>query len=168
MATKRKSKRKSSSNNSMVMLVAIVIILAIISIVTAYFILNNDEQIEAIETITEIVKTDDNSLKTEKQTVVKTPIEGTWVSNYDGAMLTISGTTFAIELPSVDASGKVKGNISVEKTIVTFTNTTGLKACIGKKGHYNYSFENDELILTLIKDPCESRLERMTETWFRL
>lgn len=168
MAKTRKSRKKPSGNNSMVMLIAIVAILAILSIVAAYFILDNDEQLEAIESVTEIVKTDNNTQETDNKTEEKTAIEGTWVSNYDGAMLTISGLSFTIELPSVDAGGKVKGNIAVEKTMVTFTNTTGPKACIGKKGQYNYSFYKDELKLTLIKDPCESRSERMNETWFRL
>ena len=168
MAKKRKSRKKTSGNNSMLMLIGIVAVLAILSVVAAYFILNNNEQIETIETVTEIVKTDSNSQETVKPVETKTPIEGTWVSNYDGAMLTISGLTFTIELPSVDAGGNVKGNIAVEKTIVIFTNINGIKNCIGNEGHYNYSFENDELILTKIKDNCESRSERMTESWFRL
>ena len=169
MAKKRKSRKKPLDNNSMLMLIAIVAILAILSIVTAYYILDNDDkQIDAIETVTKIIQTDDNTQKTEEQGTIKTAIEGTWVSNYDGAMLTISGTTFSIELPSVDASGNVKGSIAVENTIVTFSNTTGTKTCIGKEGHYNYSFEGDELMLNKIKDPCDRRSERMTESWFRL
>ncbi len=167
MTKKRKSRKKPSANNSMLMLIAIVAILAIVSVVVAYFVLDNDNN-ETIETITEIIQTDDNSLRTEEQKTIKTPIEGTWVSNYDGAMLTISGTTFSLELPSVDASGNVKGSIAVENTIVTFSNTTGTKTCIGKEGHYNYSFEDDELMLNKIKDPCDRRSERMTESWFRL
>lgn len=169
MAKKRKSRKKPANNNSMLTLIAIVAVLAIVSVTTAYFILNDDGEIDPVETIDVIeIKTDDKTEITKEQISIITPIDGTWVSNYDGAMLSISGTTFTLELPSVDASGTAKGSITVQSTLVIFLNKTGNKTCIGKEGHYKYSFENNELILTKIKDPCENRSERMTESWFKL
>ena len=96
-------------------------------------------------------------------------IDGTWVSNYDGAMLTISGSSFTMELPGVDESGKIKGNVAYEENIVTFVYESGSSTCKGTEGHYLYSIDkNGELFFKLIKDVCESRKERMTATWFRL
>ena len=169
MAKKRINRKKPNSNNSTITLVIIIIILAIISVVTAYFMLDEEDKPsqDLIENLTKTSNTDVNTENTIENKVT-TPIDGTWVSNYDGAMLTISGTTFSIEMPSVDASSKDKGSIAVQETIVSFTNTSGNKACIGKEGHYNFSFIDDELMLNKIKDPCDSRAQRMSETWFKL
>lgn len=173
MAKKRRSRKKTKSENSFITLVIIIVLLAIVSVVTAYFILGDDEkqipdliENEAGTQNKSDVETHNNDAINESKT--KTDIDGTWVSNYDGAMLTITGNTFSLEMPSVDASSKVNGSLAVEKTIVSFTNTSGNKACIGKEGHYNYSFIDGELMLNKIKDPCDRRSERMTETWFRL
>lgn len=168
MAKKRKSRKKPNRNNTTITLVMIIILLATISVVTAYFMLDDEDKPsqDLIENLTQTTTTEVNEKNTESK--ITTPIDGTWVSNYDGAMLTISGNTFSIEMPSVDASSKVKGSLAVEETIVSFSNTSGNKACIGKEGHYNFSFIDGELMLNKIKDPCESRAQRMSETWFKL
>jgi hypothetical protein len=96
-------------------------------------------------------------------------IEGTWVSNYDGAMLTIKGFSFSVELSGLDAGPKMMGNLAVEGNIVTFVYDSGNKACQSIEGHYLYALENNgDLFFKLIKDNCESRKERMTATWFKL
>ena len=163
-----KRKRKSKGNNSTMVMFSVLIILAIVSIVIAYFVLYSEgTQTEATETVsTEHVKQKEEVKQ--QTTEIKTALEGTWVSNYDGTMLTIEGLGFTLDQPSVDGSGQIKGTLAVEKTTVTFTNTNGIKKCIGKKGKYSFSFENDELNLKLIKDPCESRAEKMVSGWFKL
>lgn len=173
MAKKRRSRKKPKSGNSFITMVIIIVLLVIVSVVTAYFILGDDEK-QIPELIENVFSTQDKSSEEIKnnepktENTIETAIDGTWVSNYDGAMLTITGNTFSLEMPSVDASSKIKGSLAVEKTIISFTNTSGNKACIGKEGHYNYSFIDGELMLNKIKDPCDSRSQRMTETWFRL
>lgn len=173
MAKRRKSRKKNINNNSLVTLIIIIVLLGIISVVTAYFMLDEDQK-DIPQLIENVIGSSDTNIETPIETqpieekVITSPIDGTWVSNYDGAMLTISNGSFSIEMPSVDASSKVKGSLAVENTIVTFINATGNKSCIGKEGHYNYSFKDGELMLNMIKDQCENRSERMNETWFKL
>ena len=173
MAKKQIRRKKAKNNNSLITVFIIIIILAIISVITAYFLVDDKDKFipDFIEQVsnsdTEIVATDPE-IKENIVQEIKTPIEGTWVSNYDGAMLTITGGTFNVDMPSVDASAEASGTIAVENTIVTFINKTGNKSCQNVEGHYNYSFVGDELKLSLIKDPCEARVRKMAETWFKL
>ena len=102
------------------------------------------------------------------KTIEKTPLEGSWVSMYDGAILTFTGLNFSLDMPSVDSPEKITGKIAIESTIVTFYNTGGKKICLDDEGHYQFTFENDELNFKVIKDQCASRKERMTANWFKL
>lgn len=152
MAKGRKKAQKGGQNNLLIFF-AIIIVLAIVSTIVAYYYQdeNKDEQ-------TEISQQDTNE---------NTVLEGTWVSNYDGKMLTVSGLNITIESPSVDGTGKIEGNISFENNIVTFVNTSG--SCKDMEGHYLYSIDDaGELYFKLIKDGCESRIEQMTMTWFKI
>ena len=165
---KRKRKRKSKGNNATVVMISVLIILAIVSIVIAYFVLYSEEtKDETTKTPATDQVEQKEKIKQEAKTS-KTALEGTWVSNYDGAMLTIEGLGFTLDQPSVDGSGQIKGTLAVEKAIVTFKNINGIDKCIGKEGRYIFSFENDELNLKLINDPCKSRTEKMTAGWFKL
>jgi mannitol-specific phosphotransferase system IIBC component len=163
-----KRKRKSKGNNSTLMMISVLIILAIISVVIAWFVLYSDEtKTESTETVTSEQVEEKEEVRQENKDV-KTALEGTWVSNYDGAMLTVKGLDFTLDQPSVDGSGQIKGTLKIDNANVTFSNTNGIEKCIGKKGQYSFSFEKDELNLKLIKDPCESRAEKMAAGWFRL
>ncbi len=160
MATQaRKSRRVNNGQNNLLIFFAIVIVLAIISIIVAYFYMSEDnpgpEQAQEQQTGTEIINPG------------ITEIEGTWVSNYDGRMLTIDGLRITIESPSVDDAEKINGQISIEANIVTIVYASGY--CENMEGHYLYSInDNGELFFKLIKDKCKSREERMTMTWFKL
>ncbi len=140
-----KRRPKKTVNNNLFIFLAIIIVLALISVIAAYF-------------LTE---------KTEPQDQPVTPIEGTWVSNYNGTMLTIKGLTMVLELPAVDKSTVIKGKIAVEKNIVTFIYEDG--PCKNVEGHYQYTFDvKGELFFKLIKDKCPSRQELMSASWFKL
>lgn len=150
MSPRKKTTRSSAGgSNNVILFFAIVLVLAIISVVAAYY-LSGEENKQENET-----------------TVGNNPIEGTWVSNYNGTMLTIEGLTITVESPSVNESHKVTGKISIEENIVTFTYENG--SCKDIEGHYLYSInEKKELFFKLIKDSCPHRLEVMTMTWFAL
>ncbi|PLX14155.1 MAG: hypothetical protein C0598_02035 [Marinilabiliales bacterium] len=171
MAKKAKSRKKKSNNNSFGKIAIIVLILAILSVVIAYFVLNKDdfnfsqtiEKVYDNESDTQTIKKDETKVKT-----AINPLKGTWVSNYDGTMLTINGNNFTLEMPSVDASSKIKGSIIIEKTIATFINDADAADCPKTEGHYSFSFENEELVLSLIKDKCELRIRRMSASWFKI
>ncbi|NOX86447.1 MAG: hypothetical protein GXO86_10885 [Chlorobi bacterium] len=144
MATTRRHSKKTGNNNLFIFL-AIIIVLALISIIAAYFLTD----------------------KTASQDQTVTPIEGTWVSNYNGTMLTVNGLTITLELPAVDKSTIIKGKIAVEKNIVTFIYEDG--PCNNIEGHYQYTFDvKGELFFKLIKDNCPSRQELMSASWFKM
>jgi len=158
MATQtRKSRRVNNGQNNLLIFFAIVIVLAIISIIVAYLYMSEDNpgSEQEQQSTTEIINPG------------TTEIEGTWVSNYDGRMLTIDGLKITIESPSVDDAEKINGQISVEANIVTIVYASGY--CENMEGHYLYSInDNGELFFKLIKDKCKSREERMTMSWFKL
>lgn len=165
-AKTRKRKSKKTKLNGVWVFLAIVIVIAIISMLLSYFWISEDKPDVLLLPSQEQVK--------ETQTKQTTPIpakeiQGIWVSNYDGAMLTITGLNFELELSGIDETEKISGKLSVETNIVTFVYTSGTKVCKGPEGHYLYSInESGELFFKLIKDPCESRKERMSATWFKL
>ena len=162
---KRKKRKSADKNNQLFVFLAIIIFIAIISMVAAYFFMDNEP-----ENITDVPTIENQVTEQPTQELASVAqIEGTWVSNYDGAMLTISGFSFSIELSGVDAASKMTGTLSVEGNIVTFVFASVNEACKNIEGHYLYSIEdNGELFFKLIKDSCASRRERMSATWFKL
>lgn len=153
---KKRSRKAHGKNNNVLIFFAIVLVLAIISVVTAYYLSGDDSNSNPTKVN-----------ETEKVTQTVTPIEGTWVSNYDGTMLTVEGRSVTFESPSVDESKKVTGEITIQDNIVTFSDING--SCKDIEGHYLYSIdEKNELFFKLIKDSCPKRLELMTASWFKL
>ena len=164
-AKTRKKRQSGNKNNQLFIFLAIVIVLAIISMAVAYY-LTIDGNSEA-QTIPAAAQNEVSST-TDTDTSVG-QIEGTWVSTYDGAMLTITGLSFSLELSGVDAAAKMTGNIAVEGNIVTFVYITGNESCNNIEGHYLYSVEdNGDLFFKLIKDQCSGRTERMSVSWFKI
>ena len=161
-STKSKKRNKPGNYKTLIVLFIVLVAIAIASVIISYFITNDQSDKLSQETEQSDQLTDD------EQKNIKTSLEGTWVSNYDGAILTISGLTFDLDLPSVDESLTVEGTIAVEKNLVTFMNTKGKEVCKDIEGHYQFTFEEDEISFKLIKDDCESRKERMTVSWFSL
>lgn len=170
MAKKTNTKKKKNKGNGQLMkFVLVVLFIAIISVLIAYF-YTNREKFKLTETIENMMNSSSDTTVTTKKVkkqVKENPLKGTWVSNYDGTMLTIKGDTFTLEMPSVDASSKVKGSVLIEKTIATFINDANA-VCPSVEGHYSFSFENDELIFSLIKDECDTRINRMSVSWFKI
>lgn len=170
MAKKTTGRKKKTSENSMGKIVIIVAVLAILSVVIAWFLMNKDEQDNLLP---DVFKTDNNLNENKNQPtetkLIKTLLDGTWVSNYDGSMLTIENGKFTIETPAVDAGNKYHGFISVENTVVSFIWDTDSKLCPANEAHYSFSFENDELKLSKVKENCKTAEKKLTSsTWFRL
>jgi len=166
-AKTRKRKPKKTKLNGVWIFLAIVIVLAIVSMLFSYFWISEEKPdvllLPPQEQVKENKATSSETLNPAKK------IQGTWVSNYDGAMLTIKGLNFNLELSGIDESNIVKGTLAVEGNIVTFVYTAGTEVCKGPEGHYLYSIdESGDLFFKLIKDTCESRKERMTASWFKL
>lgn len=172
MAKRRTSTRKTKkSPNSFVIFLFVIIILALLSFGISYFVLDkkNTIQSEAVATELPDQKVQPVSDQTTKEDLMEmTHLQGTWVSNYDGTMLTIQSGSCTFESPAVDSSDKMKGSIQVNKSIVTFV-FAGKSTCGSSEGHYEYQLEGDgEIFFKKIKDPCQMRSELMSASWFRL
>lgn len=171
MAKHRTSTRKKKKKpNSFVIFLLVVILLALVSFGISYFMLDNG----AIAP--EVIKTtpasqEESISETAKQKVTTKeldPIQGTWVSNYDGTMMTIQAGSFTLESPAVDNPEKIKGSIGINKTIITFV-FSGKNTCGSVEGHYEYQLEaGGEIYFKKIKDPCSMRSELMSASWFKL
>lgn len=175
MAKKRTSKRSSvkrKSNNSAIVVILVVVIIALLSLFITHFIMNDNQEGRELassttENITETVA--EKTVATEiPDAKVVSPIEGTWVSNNDGAMLTIVGKNFTIELPSVDSPQKTKGTINYNDNNITFLYSSAKNECGTKPGEYKYQISSDEIYFTVINDDCKVRAEQLGCGWFRL
>ena len=163
MAKRKINSRKKKKNNSFSTFLIIVIILALLSFAVSYFILQTDN--EAINTVT---KTENKTeQKKPKSAVTKHALNGTWASYNDGAMLTITGTQFSIELPSVESTVVASGKILFDKNQVTFIYNNG-SACGNKPGVYQFIIEGEDVTFVKVRDNCESRAEQIIATWFKV
>lgn len=172
MAKRRSTSRKSKKKpNSFVVFLVVVIILALLSFAISYFMLNRETEITSLAAETESQTQGNQEVVDavqEEDLKEMTHLQGTWVSNYDGTMLTIQGSSCTFESPAVDSPEKVKGSLQVNKSIVTFV-FTGNNVCGSSEGHYEYQKEaGGEVFFRKIKDPCQSRSSMMSASWFRL
>lgn len=166
-AKSRKRKTGKTKVSGVWIFLAIVVVLAIVSMLISYFWISEEKpDVLLLPSQEKVEKTETPPAATQ---IPAREIQGTWVSNYDGTMLTIKGFDFELEQSGVDESGIIKGSLAIEGNIVTFVNTSGTEVCKGPEGHYLYSIDvNGELFFKLIKDPCSGRKERMTASWFKL
>lgn len=164
MPTKRKIKKKRYSVNFSILLIIIVLV-AILSYAVSYFFINNDQKDNVVVT----QRNETTNMHEIKGTAeIISPIEGSWYSNYDGTMLTITGIVFKMEFAGVDESKVIKGTLLIKGSEVILINDPHSKICINKPGKYSWKIENKEkLFFTKINDPCTSRVDRMIGGWER-
>ena len=156
------NKRDTKSKNSIWFIVTFLIIL-FVAIILGYFLSNRKQQ--AGEGDKQSVKTTEKIVEKNK---TKNPLSGTWVSEYDGAIMDIKGDTFTLEVPSVSNGTVISGKISVQNKKVLLIYTSGSQTCKQKEGRYIFEFNNKKLKFKLLTDECKSRADRMSVAWFRL
>lgn len=178
MARKSKSRGRSKKKKTSPILIFIFVIIALaaISMLLGYYLLQDDSdkglkifgnESNKLETITP--EQPGTVLKEKPVEEKPTLLEGTWVSNYDGNIMTIHGLGYTLESPSVDHVTKITGRLSIEKNIITFVSQDGDELCENTEGHYLFTLQgSDEIFFKLIKDTCTKRKERMTLSWFKL
>ena len=104
-------------------------------------------------------------------TVIKNKFlfETTWVSNMDGAMLTINPNgTFTIDYPSVESTASTQGTYKIEGNKIIFLYKPDSDVCGGIEGTYRINLKDNALEFSLISDKCKSRKKHFKEGWFRL
>lgn len=172
MAKRRRSKSRKNSNKSFQIFFITVIVIAILAFVITYLVLNVESEStnkgdNLQPTKTELENTETNNVKTKAPD--DNDLIGTWASYNDGAMLTIKGNEYSIELPNVDVTIVGKGKVVIHDGKITFVNTTGDSECNIKPGVYSFTFSgNDEVTFKLIDDSCGLRSDRLAATWFKV
>jgi len=164
---KRKTKSRSiKKNNSFTIFLVIVIILALASFAISYFVMQTDSEIVKSNTNIEELKTiPKGSVKSTSDNLI---LDGTWASYNDGAMLTISGQSFSIELPSVESTVLASGKVVVKNKTITFIYTHNESDCGVKPGVYSFKLQDDEVIFKKEDDSCTSRVGLLVATWFKV
>ncbi|MFO8129067.1 MAG: alpha/beta hydrolase [Bacteroidales bacterium] len=97
-------------------------------------------------------------------------LEGTWVSETDGAMLSVSAAgNFTIDLPSVEETLMWHGSLKIDGQTVTI-HLDGEKdsLCKNRAGKYAFRLQNDILQFNVHSDPCKIRRKRFRQLWRRL
>ncbi|MBN1822316.1 MAG: hypothetical protein JW833_16465 [Prolixibacteraceae bacterium] len=60
----------------------------------------------------------------------------------------------------------VRGDYQTKENTITFTDTEGPMACQPNvKGEYTFEYNNDELKLEVVKDPCQGRNNMAATAW---
>lgn len=160
---KSRKRRSYSKYRPLIIVLVVLVAIVLVSIFFGYLLTKNDYNTFLNKETEQADLLDTNELEN-----IKTAIEGTWVSNYDGVILGVNGLTFSMDLPSVDNPKSIKGVLSVENNLVTFNETSENSRCQNIEGHYKFHIDGEEISFELIKDNCEIRKERMTMSWFKL
>jgi len=175
MAKRRTASRKKKKNLSpFVVFLIVIVVLALLSAGISYFMLNDGER-STVGVKTENAPSEEllpgKTVTTPEQLPQETGgslLDGTWVSNYDGTMMTVKGQTCVFEKPSVDSPVKVEAVILINKTLVSFI-FSEKSTCGSAEGHYEFQLTGEsEVFFKRIKDQCKSRSEQMSASWFKL
>jgi len=163
--TKRSPKRK---NNSFMIFFIIIIVLALLSFLISYFVTQTESEAVGDDIKTEEVRNKETPPSNNEESF-NSILEGTWASYNDGAMLTIKGQNFSIELPSVESSVAASGSIKIVGKVVTFIYSNKDSGCGDKPGVYEFIFDNDdEITFKKINDDCANRSNQLVASWFRV
>jgi len=166
MAKRKRKLRNKKKNNSFNIFIVVVIILALVSFAISYFVMQTDSEIVNDTTNTEVPNTKPAIIKETNQ--VNSILDGTWASYNDGAMLTITGHKFSIELPSVESSVLASGTVEVVDNTITFVYTNNNSNCRTTPGVYKFIVVNEEVTFVKESDSCGSRVGLLVATWFKV
>lgn len=163
---KRKTRSAKKNSNSFTVFIVVVIILAIVSFAISYFVMQTDSEIVNVKTNNKVLDIKPTIIKeTDK---LNTVLDGTWASYNDGAMLTISGNKFSIDLPSVESTVLASGTVNVIDNRITFVYTNGNSNCGAASGVYRFVVVNEEVTFVKESDSCGSRVGLLVATWFKV
>lgn len=171
MSTRKRKSGSRKNSGSLLTILLVIVLLAIIAAVAAYYL--TKKPVPGKKLPTEQVtnqkenknKQPENSASGKSET--KTFLEGTWVSQNDGAMLEFHYNTFSIDLPSVDSQSYQKGTFSITGNEITFSYSNAKVPCGSEKGTYTYKLSNGSLQLKAQNDPCKIRKQKLVAVWDR-
>ena len=158
--------KRNKKNNSFTYFLIAVIIIAILSFAITYIVTQAEHEDEVVVTTTN--KQTKQDVVNNSKTKMLSEIEGTWASLNDGAMLTISGRDYTLELPNVEGTLVGKGTCLVVGNKITFVDIHGDTDCNISPGVYTFKITSDEITFEMVDDQCKSRYSMLSATWFKV
>ncbi len=170
----KSKRRKQGLFRPLLLFLLAVVLLGGISLLISYFLLKKDG--EAEPSLSEIViSKKKDTIETQPASPVEqdfntdTPLHNiTWVSTLSGAMLTIEGSRYTIDFPSVEEHKPMTGAISITDQGFSVVNHDSDDICKNLTGKYRYTFKADELVIELVDDDCIKRSRTLNAAWFPL
>lgn len=96
-------------------------------------------------------------------------IYNTWISEIDGAMLSIKPNgNYSLDVPSVDNGKTVYGHYKIQGKRIIFMNHASSNVCVGIEGGYRFTASKESITFKVLSDPCKSRKHYLTGGWFIL
>lgn len=171
MSTKRK-KRGTRRSGTSIIVPLIIILLAAVAAIAIYYLSERPKtvqkpQAKQIQNQQRQIKNTQPESPVKTKPKAKTLLEGTWISQSDGAMLQFHDHTFNIDFPSVDSHNYKKGSFSIEGKQITFSYEKGETPCDKEKGIYTFRISKGILHLKVEKDNCKSRRGKLVADWER-
>ena len=171
MSTRKRNTGKTKRSGDLLSILLVIVLLAVIAAITAYYLTkkpahSKKSQTEQLQTkkANENRKTQSPATGNSKATTV---LEGTWVSQNDGALLEFHNNTFSLDLPSVDSHSYKKGIFSINGNLITLSYSNTNNACGTQKGIYTFKLSDGSLHLKAKKDDCKFRKQKLVATWDR-
>lgn len=170
MSVKKRKRNKAQAPISISTVLLVFILLAIVAAIAAYYITKKSTP-RALPRPVHILN--QKELQNKKPSLpkakpgIKNPMEGTWVSRSDGAILEVHSNKFSIDLPSVDSHNFQQGVITTEGAKVIFIFTGDKNPCKEGRGVYTFKIVQGSLHFKVEKDNCQSRKEKIVAVWDR-
>lgn len=171
MSTRKRNPGKNKNSGDLLSILLVVIVLAVIAAITAYYLTKKPVHSKKSQTEQPHNQKTNGNKNTKspakENTVTTTVLEGTWVSQNDGALMEFHENNFSLDLPSVDSHSYKKGIFSIEGNQVTFSYSNINNACGKQKGIYTFKLSDGSLHLKAKKDACKFRKQKLVATWDR-
>lgn len=101
--------------------------------------------------------------ETKKESQRVTNLSGCWISNEQGAFITLDQYGYRIDFSNVDASKPLTGNYYIENNLIVFTSDGN--ECNGTEGSYRITFYKKNFSLICKDDDCTSRRNILEADW---
>jgi len=171
MNKRKRNTGKTKRSGDLLSILLVIILLAVIAAITAYYLTKKPVQSKQSQTEQLHNKKANENRKTQSPATgypkATTVLEGTWVSQNDGALLEFHNHTFSLDLPSVDSHSYKKGTFSIEGNMITVSYSNTNNACGRQKGIYTFRLIGGSLHLKAKKDACKFRKQKLVATWDR-
>lgn len=150
----------------------VVLILVFIAYVASYVFLRSSSTVPPVKKELRADDTSNADISSESRTptnnqFVVSVLDGTWVSTENGALFTIDRGGYTLEVPSVENTDPLKGNILVTDFRIELVGAS-TSVCAGISGIYSFQLHEDEIMLALQADSCIRRSQLLEGKWFKL